>query len=114
MKITFTDVYWRSFDDETALLREFCDLDLIGRIKDIIYDSNSGRLDIHGDDNNFACHVYSFNHIKIGLERTSLLFATPVGKVGEITIFPSGKVIVVIEKLNAPRWAVNKQINFVD
>ena len=113
MKVTFDNIYWRDFDDEKTLLTAFGLQDLLGDICNITYGFNSHRCEIHCTENNFACHVYGFKHTTIGLERTALLFATPEGKIGEIVIFPNGKVAVVIENIKAPEWAINRQRDFV-
>ena len=82
----------------------------IGSLLNITYSAQSGECILQGTNNNFGFHVYAFRHVTQGLERTALLFATPGGKVGELTIFPDGRVAVVIEHhAKAPMWAQEAQ-----
>lgn len=111
MKVIFEDILWRNTDDETTLLEEFnIRHNHIGNLKTISYNFATTECKIYGDENTFGCSVYAFSHTTKGLERTTLLFATFAGSVGEITIFPDGKVAVIVENyINAPQWAIERQ-----
>lgn len=112
MKVTFTELRWRFEDDERELLDALnvSKNNTIGDIIDITLDFALDELIVHGTDNNFGCRFYKFNHITTGLERTSILFVANEINVGEIAIFPNGRVAVVVEShLKAPECAINRQ-----
>lgn len=112
MKVTFTDVRWRFRDDERKLLDALnvSKNNTIGDITDITLDFALNELIVHGTDNNVGCRFYKFNHITTGLERTSILFVANDTNVGEMAIFPNGRVAVVVDSYaKAPEFAINKQ-----
>lgn len=112
MKVTFTDVRWRFEEDAQTLLDALnvSKNNTIGDIIDITLDFALNELIVHGKDNNFGCKFYKFNHITTGLERTSVLFVANEINVGEIAIFPNGRVAVVVDShAKAPAFAINKQ-----
>ena len=98
MKITFEEIRWRFEDDEEVLRLQFnVKNQTIGEIKKVTYNDVTGECKVYGVDNTFGFHCYAFTHQTQGLERTTLLFATPDGAIGEFVLFPGGKVAVVIE-----------------
>ncbi len=112
MKITFENIRWRFEDDDEVTLRIPFGVKNanIGELKRVTYDDESGECKVYGVLNTFGFHCYAFRHQTQGLERTTLLFATPDGAIGEFVLFPGGKVAVVIEHYaKAPEWAINKQ-----
>ena len=112
MKITFENIRWRfENDDEVTLRIPFGVKNAsIGELKKVTYDDESGECKVYGVLNTFGFHCYAFRHQTQGLERTTLLFATLDGGIGEFVLFPGGKVAVVIEHhAKAPEWAINKQ-----
>lgn len=112
MKITFSDVRWRFKEDERDLLDALnvSKNNIVGDIIDITLDFALNELVVHGTDNNFGCSFYKFNHITTGLERTSILFVANSVNVGEMAIFPNGRVAVVVDiHTKAPDFAINKQ-----
>lgn len=113
MKITFENIYWRFEDEEETLRIPFgVRHQTIGKLEKITYNDETGECKVFGT-NTFGFHCYAFHHQTQGLERTMLLFATPAGSVGELVLFPGGKVAVVIEHhAKAPEWAINKQKNY--
>lgn len=112
MKVTFTDVRWRFRDDERKLLDALnvSKNNTIGDIIDITLDFALNELIVHGKDNNFGCSFYKFNHFTTGVERTSILFVANEVNVGELAIFPNGRVAVIMDFYSkAPEFAINKQ-----
>lgn len=111
MKIIFENIRWRFDDDENTILASFgVNNSHVGKLEKITYDNESGECKLYGVLNTFGCHCYAFRHQTQGLERTTLLFATLDGAVGELVLFPNGRVAIVIEHYaKAPEWAINKQ-----
>lgn len=112
MKVTFTELRWRFGEDERELLDS---LNVgkhtnLGTIVDIVLDFNAHEIIVHGSDNNFGCTFFNFRHITTGLERTEIHYATHDDKIGQIAIFPNGRVAVVVDSHSkAPEFAINKQ-----
>ena len=112
MKVTFTDIRWRFGEDMRWFLDSLnvsCN-NSVGSIVDIVVDFDVKEMIVHGTENNFGCAFYAFRHITTGIERTEIHYATHDGKIGQVAIFPHGRVAVVVDSNSkAPEFAINKQ-----
>ena len=112
MKITFEDLSWRFDGDKRQLCRLFKVQDDAGKIKKVVYNIATGECKVYCEHNTFEFYCHAFIHITKGLERSILSFATLGGRLGEIAMFPNGRVAIVVNNLPAPSFAIEKQRSY--